>query len=296
MTRNRSRRAAVLLGLTLLPAASLPLVGCSSTPDKPAATTSSPSQPGDEAWLRKSMQAEKTPKLILSFAAMAEEQNQLDQARMHYEEVLSLAGQTTGKWSRKKPVVSAAELQQAGLGIARLDSREGQDAAAVQRFESLLTTAPNDAAVLTAFGQHQLRRSRLGEAEGLLRRAVAANPKDRIAKLSLGTVLVRQGQFPEARSLFVAARGPADGTHAYARTLVQAGHRTLARRELEAVVRADPRNTAARKDLDALAQAMAAARPQNVRQVAHRRPPARPSASQPLRSPQPIQSPQRVVR
>ena len=300
MTRHRSRRAALLLGLALMPAASLPLVGCSQTPKPATQATSRPNQPGDEVWLRKSMDAQKTPKLILSFAAMAEEQNQLDQARHHYEEVLAMAGQTTGKWSKKKPVVSAAELQQAGLGVARLDSREGQDAAAVQRFESLLATAPTDSSVLTAFGQHQLRRGRLSEAESLLRRAVAANTKDRAAKLTLGTVLVRQGQFPEARSLFVAARGSVDGTHVYARALLQSGHRMLARRELEAVVRADPRNAAARRELDSLAQAMAASRSQTVRQVGHRQPPrttaTRPSGSQPLRSPQPIQSPQRVIR
>ena len=276
--------------------------GCSRGAKTTVVKPSKLSEPRSEEWLRKSLDAEKTPALMLSFGELMEDQNRLDMAREQYEQLVAMEGQTTGKWRDKRPVVSAEQLRGAELGLARLAGTEGRDGEAIRGFDAVLKLAPNDPRTLQSYGQYQLTQGRLGEAESLLRRAVAADAKNADAKLALGTTLIRTGRGSQAKPLFIAALGPEKGTHAFARSLMKAGDRVAARFELERLLQANPGNAAVRQELSAVTTALAAEQRSSrgtVRRVGHRQANAAPRqtrAPQQVTARQQVTAPQRMTR
>ena len=284
------------LALALATTLSAALCGCGQ---KKVAQAPPTPDPGDQQWLRDSLDAKKSPRLVLSFSRLLEDQGRLDEARKQYEQVLELADADVAKTAGVAPA-TPSEVRSARVGIARLDGALGDDAAALRGFEAALKAAPSDSETLRSYGAYQLNKDRLTEAEALLRRALAAEPGSHSAELLLGQTLVRVGQLPQAKQLHVAALGPVRGSHAYARQLMQHGHRSIARRELRQVIAAEPTNAAARQELTALEQTAAieraqrqqsaAVRPVGYRQTTHPSQPVRQPAAPAIQSPQKIKS------
>ena len=218
-----------------------------------------------EKWLVDSLSAEKTPALMLAYAGVLEDQKQLDQARDQYLAVVAAAKPKDKKATPATPdQIAAAEL-----GLARLDAADENDASAVARFEKLVGSRPSDAAVLRTFGQYQFSKNRLTEAESLLRRAVAADKKDRHAKIALAQVLVRTQRIDESRSLLTSVLGNSKGRQVLASELVKQGQRSLAQNELAAAMQADPGNREVAQEyaaLSRLAQQQRDRQPQRMQQ------------------------------
>ena len=280
MTQSTTHRAsrfathATRVGLLLLLAVTVTTSGCGLKRRLAAARTNqSMPDPAEEEWLKRSVHAKKTPTLTLAYAELVEDQGNLGEARLQYEAILAADLEADN-------APSANDRLRARLGLARIAGAEGDDPAALGLFSAVLKDHPNEAAALQSFGTYQLSKQRLPEAESLLRRAVAAAPSDRGAKLSLAETLLRQRHFDESRRLFVSAHGAKVGRHVYARRLAAVGQRSMAMNELQAVLQLDPSNAAAASELTQLSQSVATRR---VRPVQHRQSPAVPQRVQQAR-------------
>jgi len=90
------------------------------------------------------------------------------------------------------------------LGLAQCRRRLGDAEAAQRLLDGLLAERPDDAAVLAERGLVALNQNRPAEAEGFLRKAVAAAPSDREANYNLYQSLLRQGKDDEAKDRLAA--------------------------------------------------------------------------------------------
>lgn len=220
----------------LLMLAALATVGCGRF--RPTAQTPPPQQSDNEQWLVESQAAEKTPRLTLAYAGMLESQRQFDVARSQYQSVIARGGQPKGD----QPAATPKEVTAARIGLARLNGQQGLDAEAVAAFDQLVSTQPGNAEALRSYGQYQLSKRRMPEAEGLLRRAVAADPRDSDAKRALAAVLVRTGRHDEARPIYVSLSGETEGRTALAKALLSSGNPVAAQQELQTLLATDPGN------------------------------------------------------
>jgi len=108
--------------------------------------------------------------------------------------------------SKKSPAPAAApqslseEVAAAEAAITQSDWKSAET-----KLGAWLTTHPEDARALFDAGYVADAQNRLGDAGGLYRRAVAANPQSFEAHAELGLLLARQGQTSEARAELLAA-------------------------------------------------------------------------------------------
>lgn len=130
----------------------------------------------------------------LAYGRWMETSGDLKSAAAAYEKVLA-----------EKP----ASLE-ATIGLARIHAVEGRTSEARKAFDKALNLSPNSAEVLSAYGKFELDQNNVDAAAQKLVRAVEVAPNDTATRYALGVVRARQGQWGEARALFVATVGEAE--------------------------------------------------------------------------------------
>lgn len=103
-----------------------------------------------------------------------------------------------------------ATADKAAHRLAILYDRNDEQAKAMAEFQSLLKKRPRDAALLCDAGYSHYNRGQWGEAEALLKRAVAADKGNKRAWNNLGLALAMQGKEREAVEAFGKAVTPAE--------------------------------------------------------------------------------------
>ncbi|MFO0796817.1 MAG: tetratricopeptide repeat protein [Gemmataceae bacterium] len=103
-----------------------------------------------------------------------------------------------------------AVADRAAHRLAILYDRNDEQAKAMAEFTSLLKKRPRDAALLCDVGYSHYNRGRWAEAEGHLRKAVAADRTSKRAWNNLGLALAMQGKEREAVECFEKAVTPAE--------------------------------------------------------------------------------------
>ena len=94
----------------------------------------------------------------------------------------------------------SAQVAEAEAAIVKSDWKTAE-----ARLDAWLAVHPTDARALFDAGYVADAQSRLDDAAGLYRRAVAANPKSFESRIMLGLLLARQSKLPEARTELLAA-------------------------------------------------------------------------------------------
>ncbi|NVO24259.1 tetratricopeptide repeat protein [Donghicola mangrovi] len=104
---------------------------------------------------------------------------------------------------------SAEPVDQILVGERLMDA--GENELALQAFTRAAATQGMTAVVLSSLGSANLRLGRLGQAETLLRRAVAEDENSPAAWNNLGVVLMEAGRTPEAVQVFRKAYALSNG-------------------------------------------------------------------------------------
>lgn len=123
-------------------------------------------------------------------------------ARLHLAQMVQL----TGGAGEARPLfqeLRGAEVDQAAVlvGLAHCDRELANFDEAQQILDELLATHPDNAAALRERGMLELDQDQPARAEPLLRRAVAADPHDRLAYHNLFLCLQRQNKPQEAEAV-----------------------------------------------------------------------------------------------
>lgn len=104
---------------------------------------------------------------------------------------------------------SEAPVDQILVGERLMDA--GENELALEAFTRAAATQGMTAVVLSSLGSANLRLGRLGQAETLLRRAVAEDENSPAAWNNLGVVLMEAGRTPEAMQVFRKAYALSNG-------------------------------------------------------------------------------------
>ena len=200
-------------------------------------------------------------KTNLRFAELAERRGRHSVARQHYQSVL------------KQDPKSADAI----VGLARLDQYAGQTRAAEAGFEKAYRLAPRNPRVLHSVGLFRAAQERWTESKGLLHAAVAAAPRSREFRKSLGLVLAKAGDYKGAWPHLVASMGEGEAHYYIGSYLLESGDRERAAYQFQMAVTKSPGLDEARERLAQLGvrqqERQIAERPvnrnQQIRSVGH---------------------------
>jgi Flp pilus assembly protein TadD len=169
---------------------------------------------------------------ILSNTASSEHTASVGDPKVSAEFTLALAQQHEQAGRLRDAVVLYERARQQDESLPRISRRlavlydqTGEPDKALSEFRAALQLSPRDSDLLNDFGYFQLGRGKFADAEQLLRKSLAANPRNDRARMNLAVTLTRQGRFEEARAMFSQVVGPAAADRNVIAVLSSAGER-----------------------------------------------------------------------
>lgn len=151
-------------------------------------------------------------------------QQKYHQARLAYEQALTID-------SRNRLAL---------LGVARLQSKEGNHQKAVEGFRAALAVYPNDAELWNELGMCWGKQKQWNEALPALHKAVSLDSRNARYSNNYGWALARAGHFPESFEHFCQTVGVARAHYNLARMAQHLGHTDVCKQYLEASLKVDP--------------------------------------------------------
>ncbi len=141
---------------------------------------------------------------------------------------------------------------QVQLSFARVKHRIGDLDGALNLYQKLLATYPNDAVSLNDVGLLLARQGNIRDAKVRLERAVALQPQSKRYRNNLATVLIEADELNEALANLQDVHGEAIGEFNLAYLLAQRGQVKLAAEHLRVALHLDPSMSPARELLESL--------------------------------------------
>jgi tetratricopeptide (TPR) repeat protein len=138
------------------------------------------------------------------------------------------------------------------LAYAELKERMGQPNGAIECYQKAATAYPQDPSVYNNMGLFYARQGRLDEAERAIARAVRIAPKNVRYRNNIATVLIDQGNVPEAFGHLRQVHDEAAACYNLAFLLNKKGQTQAAIQHFTLALRADPSMVAAERWLDYL--------------------------------------------
>jgi tetratricopeptide (TPR) repeat protein len=212
-----------------------------------------------------------TPELFISMAQLAERQGNVQQARGHFGQALSM-------WPGHVEVLRAA---------ARMEDRLGQLAMAETLYGQAVAANPQHAGALNDLGLCLARQGKLEQSVQVLEQAINLQPDKPLYRNNAATVLIELRQDQRALGHLVAVHGAAEANYNFGQLLVQRGRAAEATPYFQAAVDQNPQLQSAHV---ALAKLRGTAEPQATTPAAARQTqPAGPQFYYPAtaRSPEP---------
>jgi Tfp pilus assembly protein PilF len=157
-------------------------------------------------------------------------------ARMTYEQALSL-----------DPASRAAQA-----GVARVYSKEGNQAKAIELFKAAIEASPADPELWHDLSMCFARQRQWDESIACMQRAAQINPANLNYSNNYGWLLARAGRYQESFDHFCRTLGEARAHYNLARMADHLGNRELCKQYLEAALRVDPQLPEARQMLASL--------------------------------------------
>ena len=184
-----------------------------------------------------------TPGLYVSMAELAEQGDNVANARQLYQQALG---------------VDPADLQ-AMLGLARLEDREGNLEAALQIYQQAAAAHPASSQAVNDLALCFARKGDLETSVQLLENAVALQPEKPLYRNNLAKVLVELNRLDHAVACQEVVHGPAVAQYNTGVLLMQRGRIQEAKTRLEIAVALDPQLQPAKTLLANLSSAEAQA-------------------------------------
>jgi tetratricopeptide (TPR) repeat protein len=144
------------------------------------------------------------------------------------------------------------QCREALAGLARIESKEGNHAKAVEAFQAALAVYPNDAALWHDLGMCWGRQKDWNQAVAALHKAVTLEPANNAFATSLAWTLARDGQYQASFELFCHTVGEGRAHYNLARMADHLGQRDVSRQYLEAALRVEPNLAEAQQMLAAM--------------------------------------------
>jgi tetratricopeptide (TPR) repeat protein len=209
-----------------------------------------------------------TPELFISTAQVCERQGNVDQARQHYGQALSM-------WPGHVEVLRAA---------ARMEDRLGQLPMAETLYHQAVAANPQHAGALNDLGLCLARQGKLEASVQFIEQAIQLQPEKPLYRNNAATVLVELRQDQRALGHLAAVHGAAEANYNFGQLLVQRGRAEEATPYFQAAVEQNPQMESAHLALAKL-QGKSAPETATVKSAAE---PA-PSTPVPTAAPQPAQ-------
>jgi Tfp pilus assembly protein PilF len=141
------------------------------------------------------------------------------------------------------------------LGLARLQSKEGNHQRAIEGFKAALAFYPNDAELWHEMGMCWARQKQWKEALPALQKAASLDPRNAAYANNYGWSLARAGYFPESFEHFCRTVGEARAHYNLARMAQHMGYPDVCKQYLEAALKVDPQFPEAQQLLAQLSEA-----------------------------------------
>jgi superkiller protein 3 len=141
------------------------------------------------------------------------------------------------------------------IGLARVQSKQGNHPRAVESYRAAVQVNPNDAELWHEFGMCWGRQKQWDQAIPALYKAVSLDPRNAIYSNNYGWTLARAGQFQDSFEHFCRTVGEARAHYNLARMAQHLGQTNLSRQYAEAALRVDPQLAEAQQLLAQLDEA-----------------------------------------
>jgi tetratricopeptide (TPR) repeat protein len=165
-----------------------------------------------------------TPQLFISMAQLSERQGDVQMARGHFGQALSM-------WPGHVEVLRAA---------ARMEDRLGELAMAETLYQQAVAANPQHAGALNDLGLCLARQGKLEQSVQVLEQAINLQPQKALYRNNAATVLIELRQDQRALGHLVAVHGAAEANYNLGQLLVQRGRAAEATPFFQAAVEQNP--------------------------------------------------------
>jgi tetratricopeptide (TPR) repeat protein len=165
-----------------------------------------------------------TPELFISMAQICEKQGNVQQARAHFGQALTM-------WPGHVEVLRAA---------ARMEDRLGQLAMAETLYQQAVNANPQHTGALNDLGLCLARQGKLQASVQILEQAINLQPDKALYRNNAATVLIELRQDQRALGHLVAVHGAAEANYNFGQLLVQRGRAAEATPYFQAAVGQNP--------------------------------------------------------
>ncbi len=165
-----------------------------------------------------------TPELLISLAQLSERQGDMQTARQHFGQALSM-------WPGHVEVLRAA---------ARMEDRLGELAVAESLYQQAVAANPQHAGARNDLGLCLARQGKLEASVEAVEQAVQLQPQKALYRNNAATVLIELRQDQRALGHLVAVHGPAEANYNLGQLLVQRGRADEATPFFQAAVEQNP--------------------------------------------------------
>ena len=199
----------------------LPIVSKARTSANPVVP---PAAPHDDAIALSKPAGPPTPELFISMAQISERQGDIQLARQHYGQALTM-------WPGHVEVLRAA---------ARMEDRLGELPMAETLYQQAVTANPQHAGALNDLGLCLARQGKLEASVQVIEQAIQLQPQKPLYRNNAATVLVEMRQDQRALGHLAAVHGAAEANYNLGQLLVQRGRAAEATPYFQAAVQQNP--------------------------------------------------------